>query len=229
MEIVLISPDSSGVRSSQGLNLNDAVEGFLSSVWEQGWNPDQKILDNYGHWIVYKKGDDGTLTPQGALSAVLEQSRVKQITSKDAAYIWALLWMDRPDDARALLSQMITNEQRDAAIAELRDDNAKDAAEQEAIEETAQDKAPLSYKVVIEQLVDEDEEEVSTWTLKFEISYSSETYLIARLFETESVNFARAEAQEMVRHLASAGIEIELVEIFDAEGNSAWTKPTACA
>lgn len=72
-----------------------------------------------------------------------------------------------------------------------------------------------------------EDEEVSTWTLRLEVSTLNDTYSIDRSFETESVNLARTEGKDMVRDLKAFGLEVELVEIFDATGNSAWTKPAS--
>lgn len=69
MRIVLISPDFSGVIAAQGSDLKDAIEAFWSSVWEQGWNPDGKILGAYGDWTIYQESEDGTLVPQERLQA----------------------------------------------------------------------------------------------------------------------------------------------------------------
>jgi hypothetical protein len=68
MKIVLIDRFFSRVRSTgQEETLNDAISEFWSSVWEQGWNPDERILDAYGNWTVYQLNESGALIPLGLL------------------------------------------------------------------------------------------------------------------------------------------------------------------
>lgn len=67
MKIVLIDRTMSQIRSQEGDDLKDAIEAFWSSVWEQGWNPDERILQTYGDWTVLIETPSGKLIPQGLL------------------------------------------------------------------------------------------------------------------------------------------------------------------
>lgn len=75
MRIVLIDPSFSDARSAQHYQedtLEDAISNFWSSVWEQGWNPDKRILDIYGGWMVYQQNKSGALIPKGRLKDLKE-------------------------------------------------------------------------------------------------------------------------------------------------------------
>lgn len=67
IKIVLIDRDMSDIRSREGSDLKDAIEGFWSSVWEQGWNPDAQILKTYGDWTIFEHTPSGKLIPLGLL------------------------------------------------------------------------------------------------------------------------------------------------------------------
>ncbi len=67
MKIILIDSSFSDIRTREGDDLQDAIEGFWSEVWEQGYDPDKKILDMYGDWMVYVQSEYGTLVPQQRL------------------------------------------------------------------------------------------------------------------------------------------------------------------
>ncbi len=54
MTILLISPNLSQVESAEGDSVKDAIESFISEVWTQGWNADEKVHYTYGDWLVYK-------------------------------------------------------------------------------------------------------------------------------------------------------------------------------
>ena len=54
MKILLINPNLSECEKAEGDDLADALATFHSGVWEQGWDPNQKIIDQYGEWVVFQ-------------------------------------------------------------------------------------------------------------------------------------------------------------------------------
>lgn len=81
MRIILIDPyfcNAYPYDDKEEETLKNAIESFWSSVWEQGGDPDGKILSTYGDWTVYIKEADGTLKPQGMLEDLVDsKGRVK--------------------------------------------------------------------------------------------------------------------------------------------------------
>lgn len=81
MQIVLISPNLEEVVSAEGdklssysLEIEDALRNFNSEQWQQGWDPDQKILDKYGNWTVYiRYQPSGALAMLGSYADLLAQ------------------------------------------------------------------------------------------------------------------------------------------------------------
>lgn len=63
MRIVLMDRNMSECRSQQGDDIRDAIEGFWSSIWEQGYDPDAKILEVYGDWTIFEETPSGKLIP----------------------------------------------------------------------------------------------------------------------------------------------------------------------
>lgn len=70
MEIVLIDSLFSAIFHAQGDNLKDAVESFKSSVWQPGWNADERVMREYGNWNVYKKLANGSLEYSGLMKDI---------------------------------------------------------------------------------------------------------------------------------------------------------------
>lgn len=68
MEIVLISPSFSEIRAARGTDLKDAIEAFKSSVWQQGWGADAKVMNDYGDWLVYERREDQSLEYWGQMN-----------------------------------------------------------------------------------------------------------------------------------------------------------------
>lgn len=40
---------------------SDVIDSFKSSVWQQGWNAEQKFANLYGDWLVYEKPESSQL------------------------------------------------------------------------------------------------------------------------------------------------------------------------
>lgn len=68
--IVLIDPFFSAIHSSKGSDIKDAVELFKSSVWQQGWGADQKVMRDYGDWSVYEKLSSTRLEYRGLMKDI---------------------------------------------------------------------------------------------------------------------------------------------------------------
>lgn len=65
LQVIFIDPlDYSECCIQTGSSLDDAVENFKSSHWEQGADADARLLSEYGDWKVYLKIGD-TLLFQG--------------------------------------------------------------------------------------------------------------------------------------------------------------------
>lgn len=56
--LMLTSPEMNESRSALGDDLADAIASFHSSVWEQGGQADQRVLDQFGDWKVYEVFDE---------------------------------------------------------------------------------------------------------------------------------------------------------------------------
>lgn len=67
MTFVVIHPNFYDIKTIQGTDLKDAVEAFKSSVWQQGWGADERVMREYGDWGFYKKLDERCLTYCGSL------------------------------------------------------------------------------------------------------------------------------------------------------------------
>lgn len=72
IEIVLVDPDYSRIHSSVGDDFRDAIQGLISSVWEQGYDANGRILRDYGYWFVYQEQSDGALHRLGLLEDFCE-------------------------------------------------------------------------------------------------------------------------------------------------------------
>ncbi len=80
MQIVLISPDFTQANIAKGDDIRDAIEEFWSSVWQQGYDADGRILHKYGDWTVYERVADGSLIPQGSLKTLAADQFKGRIT-----------------------------------------------------------------------------------------------------------------------------------------------------
>jgi hypothetical protein len=71
VRIALISIRGERVLESDGDDLRDAIQSFVSRVWEEGWNADQRVLDLYGDWGIYQfEGDN--LIFKGTLRSLIK-------------------------------------------------------------------------------------------------------------------------------------------------------------
>jgi len=69
-KIVLIDSVFSAIFHCSGDNLKDAVESFKSSVWQQGWGADEKVMREYGDLRVYKKLANSSLLYLGLMKDI---------------------------------------------------------------------------------------------------------------------------------------------------------------
>lgn len=70
MEIVLIDALFSAIHHAQGDCLKDAIESFKSSVWQQGWGADDRVMNKYGDFGVYEKLPNGSLKYLGVMKDI---------------------------------------------------------------------------------------------------------------------------------------------------------------
>jgi hypothetical protein len=73
LELVLLEPASEarysrealGAQIVQGDSMGDALQMFHSDVWEQGWDADERVMNRYGKYKVYRYGGDEHLFYEG--------------------------------------------------------------------------------------------------------------------------------------------------------------------
>jgi len=69
VQITLISPDFTDIKNDEGDSVKEAIASFKSSVWRQGWGADERVMREYGDWLVYQR-ESNSLTYLGVMSEI---------------------------------------------------------------------------------------------------------------------------------------------------------------
>jgi hypothetical protein len=87
VKIVLISPGLDEMASAEGdkhdsynRDLADALSTFHSREWRPGWDPDRRLVEKYGDWMVYIRYPQGGLWMLGHYADLLSQHCPEHMT-----------------------------------------------------------------------------------------------------------------------------------------------------